>query len=231
MNISEALPNYYDSLGRTGTLTFISPAPTKLLQARLDVEGALNLVLERAAQLRESSTLPFWDAVNVSCFDQGRVVKPLLEEALFHNHNGESWEIPIKSLSTNWIRQVTSRSADRMVAVSSKIEIESGKHLHTPMLDFHCPASDQNLQLVLAALESLKVGKGMVVASGKSYHFYGGSLISRDDLGRFLARALLLAPIIDRAWIAHQLYEGACALRVSPRPESGEPKVIAHIGS
>jgi hypothetical protein len=31
-----------------------------------------------------------------------------------------------------------------------------------------------------------------------------------------LAKALLFAPIIDRAWVAHQMIERACGLRISP---------------
>jgi hypothetical protein len=41
-----------------------------------------------------------------------------------------------------------------------------------------------------------------------------------------LARALLLAPIIDRAWVAHQLIERACGLRISPGKTYAQPPIV-----
>lgn len=32
----------------------------------------------------------------------------------------------------------------------------------------------------------------------------------------FLGRALLFTPVVDGRWVAHQMIEGQCALRVSP---------------
>ncbi len=74
------------------------------------------------------------------------------------------------------------------------------------------------------------VGGGFLLQSGESYHFYGKGLLDDRALVRFLGQALLLAPVIDRAWIAHQLIEGASALRISKKPSgSGEPVVVRAI--
>jgi hypothetical protein len=48
------------------------------------------------------------------------------------------------------------------------------------------------------------------------------------ELIDFLARALMYSPIIDRAYIAHQLLEKRCSLRISGKEnKSSLPKVIA----
>jgi hypothetical protein len=96
-------------------------------------------------------------------------------------------------------------------------------------LDFHCPSSAPNLELVAEALRLLDIGAGFILESGKSYHFYGRRLITDSERISFLSRALLLAPIVDRSWIAHQLLEGACGLRISRRQPSGLPPTVARI--
>ena len=87
------------------------------------------------------------------------------------------------------------------------------------MIDFHCPAQADNDELVSSTIAALAIGPGYLVESGESYHFYGLGLLSDSDLPAFLGKILLLCPIVDRAWVAHQLMEGVCALRVSPRSQ------------
>ena len=92
---------------------------------------------------------------------------------------------------------------------------QDDKVMHLPMLDFHCRASSDNDALVVAVLKELGL-QGYVAKSGRSYHYYGRRLMSEQDLITMLGRALLYSPIIDRAWIAHQLLERSCGLRISP---------------
>ena len=83
--------------------------------------------------------------------------------------------------------------------------------------------------MVVSSLKLLKQ-PGALLSSGKSYHFYGANLLTDEDLRIFLGRALLFAPITDKTWIAHQLIEGSCALRISSRKDyGGPPKIIAII--
>jgi hypothetical protein len=44
--------------------------------------------------------------------------------------------------------------------------------------------------------------RGYIVSSGQSYHFYGSDLLRTDQLVTMFAKALLYAPIVDRAWAA-----------------------------
>src|SRR5262249_21914021 len=112
----------------------------------------------------------------------------------------------------------------------SRVEVKTGELRHIPMIDFHCPATGDNNELVLAAIDTLEVGPGFLIESGKSYHFLGLELLSENALPQFLGKLLLLSPTIDRAWVAHQLIESACALRVSPRMDGGlGPRVLKRI--
>jgi len=58
---------------------------------------------------------------------------------------------------------------------------------------------------------------GVVVDSGKSYHFLGASILTSDEWIRFMGRALLFAPFIDTRFIGHRLLDGECTLRLTAK--------------
>jgi hypothetical protein len=102
-----------------------------------------------------------------------------------------------------------------VLAISSLTECGDKRILHVPMLDFHCQISSMNDIRVKTIAQNLDL-HGYIVHSGQSYHFYGSNLLDTDHLIKLLAKALLFAPFVDRAWVAHQLIERACGLRISP---------------
>ena len=59
-------------------------------------------------------------------------------------------------------------------------------------------------------------------------HFIGTKLIADSELTTFLGKLLMYNPIIDKSWIAHQLIEKYCALRISYK-NGVIPKVIKSI--
>src|SRR5213075_183801 len=66
-----------------------------------------------------------------------------------------------------------------------------------PMMDFRCTPSASNLDRIQRALRALGQSAGAVLASGRSYHFYGFQLLPPNEWSDFLARCLLLAPLVD----------------------------------
>jgi hypothetical protein len=75
-----------------------------------------------------------------------------------------------------------------MLVFSSRVRLHTGEEQHLPLLDFHCPASDQNKDLAALAAELIDTGGGFLLQSGDSYHFYGKQLLDGRALVRFLAR-------------------------------------------
>lgn len=59
--------------------------------------------------------------------------------------------------------------------------------------------------------------KGAIINSGNSYHFIGCDLVNEAELVDFLAKGLLYGPITDTRWIAHQIIERSCTLRVGKK--------------
>jgi hypothetical protein len=87
------------------------------------------------------------------------------------------------------------------------------------------------VSIVENILQLISPSDGWILNSGKSYHFIGGSLIDEKSMSRFLSTALLYVPFTDKNWIAHQIFEGASALRLfdNPRTGNGTPVVVKRL--
>jgi hypothetical protein len=88
--------------------------------------------------------------------------------------------------------------------------------MHIPMLDFDLTSAPKNLGIIENILRVLKQ-RGMILNSGKSYHFIGYNLISENELLDLLAKFILVHPISDKAWTAHQIIERSASLRISKK--------------
>jgi hypothetical protein len=110
----------------------------------------------------------------------------------------------------------------------SEVVCRDGSLRHLPMADFHMFKSAPNQRVVEVVAQRLFPRGGVLLESGESYHGYGAELLSEAEFRRFLGKALLCAPIVDRAYLAHQLIEGRCALRLTPGGgKSSVPTVVA----
>jgi hypothetical protein len=157
--------------------------------------------------------------------------KNLLKRVTLHNpQHSDAISIRRADCTESRLREIIEALPfGRMLAISSKMLTKEGGALHLPMLDFHCQASPENDNLVKSVI--LEIGlKGYIAKSGRSYHFYGVKLMDEQSLVTLLGKALLFCPILDRAWIAHQLIERACGLRISPGKDYQNcPEVIFEV--
>lgn len=203
-------------------------APAPLVQERLDSIDQYKAIIEGGLSLRAKYRLPFWDGALLSCFGGPNPPLDLLRAASYHNPSTTHLRVLERDdVSVDVLHALAEDvSTAHLLAVSSLVENQDGSICHIPMLDFHCPASPENLGLVKCVGSQLSVGGGFILESGESYHFYGLRLLKAEELAAFLGRALLYAPIVDKCWVAHQLIESACALRISSRwPDGGMPRV------
>ena len=202
-----------------------------LIDGRATLSSEEQEVVRRGLRLGGEIGLPFWDSVLLSCFSQAVPVRGLLAAASYHNPTRRTTtELKRAAVNEKEIRRVArSASTNKIMMVSSLVACSGHMRRHIPMLDFRCPESKENLGLVKAVVSGMGMG-GFLLRSGHSYHFYGDFLLEKSRLVHFLARALQYSPIVDRAWIAHQLLEGACALRISPKEHGGDmPSVVARV--
>ncbi len=192
-----------------------------LIQERIDITSELNDTFMKALQLREEYNLPFWDGFNLNLFNKNLKNFSFLKEIQFHNKPRKKifiYREDFNSISTKYFSTYT--------GISSRILIKNNIR-HIPMLDFHIPVSNYSQKLCENIICELNLS-GYLLESGKSYHFIGNNIISHAKLKSVLHRALLFTPVIDRAWIAHQLIQNYCCLRISHKYDR-LPKVVSTI--
>lgn len=103
--------------------------------------------------------------------------------------------------------------------------LTSTGELHIPMMDLDCTISEENLQMV-GEYARILGREGVVLQSGRSYHYYGFHLLSRAEWIDFMASSML-AKVCDIRYMAHKLKDGFITLRLTAGGiRNAEPKVV-----
>jgi hypothetical protein len=191
----------------------------------------LKVLTSEALSIREKYHIPFWMAVIfVAQSRELTLPEQLLRAAAFHQPMAAAKieQLPVKKVTKDYLLKRSEMvEPGQILTFSSRLMLHDGTEAHIPMLDFRLSSSSETLPTAMAVIRQLGIN-GVMLDSGQSYHFYGLALISSEELRKFLAKALLFTPVIDYRWIAHQLIEGACALRLSSGAEQQKiPTTVA----
>jgi hypothetical protein len=178
-------------------------------------------IVAEALDLRKEYRVPFWEAVLlIARRDNGKALDLVLDAAIHHQPMTSAAEAVIMTTKDQFARNLRTLTTEvderRIVTLSSRVTAKSSESVaHLQMLDFRIRPNEENEHLAAEIL--MRVGvEGILLNSGNSYHFYGNRLMRSDtELASFLGRVSLFAPFVDQRWIAHQMIEGACALRIS----------------
>lgn len=170
-------------------------------------------MFEHALVLKRDG-MPFWDGIMLSTFNNPYYSKVLLQQALHHNSHPKLTFVLKKELF-RWFNKQS--NAINRFALCSRVIMEDEEELHLPLIDFHIPVSKNNVNVVEFVCKLLGLGEGWILDSGKSYHFIGLKPFCYDDLVQLLYKSLMFTPIIDKAWISHQLREHSCSLRIGEK--------------
>jgi hypothetical protein len=140
-------------------------------------------------------------------------------------------ELPRTKVSAERLRNFAeSLPNNRLLGVASRVLLEDGGGAHIPMMDFMCVPSAKHLELVTHLLTELRHGRGCLLDSGKSYHYYGIRLLTEEEWKVFLGKCLLMSGYTDDRYIGHQLVDGYCVLRLSSGKWKGSvPTVVAEL--
>lgn len=177
-----------------------------------------------AIRMRDEYHLPFWDGIMMSTFGNPYASERVMMQALRHNQITK-----VTHISVNNIEQEFSLPLDNL-ALCAEVILRNGEHRYLPMLDFHIPTSSDNIKIAEMVCRLLELGQGWLIESGESYHFIGSKLYTWQEQHDKLCQALLFTPILDKAWISHQLREKTCSLRIGLK-HGVMPKVCHMIGS
>jgi hypothetical protein len=182
---------------------------------------------------------PAWRMCWGGLFDEAQRgdVEPLLDRILKHTVAIEDigrTDVPTEAVPA-WLPTVTARQSptgNMSLLVCSKVcRSEDGRVRHIPMMDFRCEPSEASLRLVSSSMRRLGQSRGVVLESGRSYHFYGFELMTESEWLEFMYRSLLLTPFTDPRYIGHRLLGGTARLRVtSSQGKPVTPNVVDRLG-
>lgn len=203
------------------SLTFHTYVVSDGLEERLagSRDRSLRRIFRQADEIRRitGTDLPYWESVLAASWPTSFDL--LIRETLKHDSKREiskRREVPVGDLTSSYLLStIHDLKRTEVLALCSKCRLRDGSVGHIPMMDFRCSPSSRNLKRTRLAVKAIRNGKGVIVESGRSYHFYGFSILDGDGWLRFLARGLLLAPFTDARYIAHRMLDGTCALRIS----------------
>lgn len=136
-----------------------------------------------------------------------------------------------KEVSPQSLREIAhSLCNNRLLGVVSRVRTVGGGSAHIPMMDFICTRSRRNLEILVRLLKGIRRGRGCLLDSGGSYHYYAFQLLVEEEWRIFLGKCLLMFGYADDRYIGHQLVDGHCVLRLSSgQLKPGVPRVVAEL--
>jgi hypothetical protein len=146
-----------------------------------------------------------------------------LAKAIHHNNPVDIIKFPSDNLAE--IQNYIVNNYSKNISLLSTLELSNKNKLHIPMIDFHILPSKNNQKVAEKIIYVLNINPGYLIESGKSYHYIGINAVSENNLISILAKSILLSPIVDRNWSAHQILEKSCSIRVT-KSEKKDLKLI-----
>lgn len=165
-------------------------------------------LFQKAVEMRSHSKIPFWSSLMIANLDNKNWSKDCILAANRHNNT-----INI-NISPDQFRLKATEFEQGFYGINSEVVFCDGSKSHIPMIDFHIAKSKINEEIVCAVCSSLLPEGGFIIDSGNSYHFIGKKLVTENQLLNLLAKSILFTPIVDEIWVAHQIIERSCTLRV-----------------
>lgn len=215
---ADAVQELILSFKEIASVTFASYSHLPMVQERAQLSEVERSIVKKAINRRSSTRLPFWDCVMLAISKSEKPANTLLDTAATHvSLRGLDTMFNRDALMSGRLRELIQKNslAHAETCVVSEVVLSNGAIQHLPMIDFHCAPTLAGKAAATAVCRRIFPKGAILVQSGESFHAYGRELLSVSQFYQFLGRALLYSPIIDRAYIAHQLIEGRCALRIS----------------
>lgn len=209
MNTLDVIDEILNHNREIDLFTFYKYPTQVLLQDVTDLSQTDKEFVSAALNIRNQFHLPFRDSLMLSFFDKKNMSEELISNALIHHKNTNK----INTCDIKEIRDLLNTLTQENLALNSEVIFKDQTVKHFFLLDFHIYPSVNNLIIISDILKLLKL-TGYILNSGESYHFISDSFFDIDSLLNLLAKSLFFAPIVDRSWIAHQLLERSCSLRV-----------------
>ncbi|MFH1841445.1 MAG: hypothetical protein ABH800_01655 [Candidatus Nealsonbacteria bacterium] len=154
---------------------------------------------------------------NIKELHKSKRENPLIPQLLIHDSSKATIrrdrdKITVENL-TEFIHEL---QEDLVIGVLSKIKIKR-KTYHIPMMDFAHPNSFKNAQDIEWLMQEIGQKEGVILSSGRSFHYYGVNLMNEAEWSNFLGNCLL-SELVESRYIAHRYKDQCGILRLSACP-------------
>jgi hypothetical protein len=216
-------------------VTLMSFRVTRGLEDRLpSTQRAVedSILLTSLNKTRERG-VPLWIALTNAYLESQTTSGKLISAALVHDKSDEQvFELPRDQVTVPVINSLLGElEPDFAMGVSSRVRVRNGETLHIPMIDLTCGKSDDNLRTLVRVFHEIGQSQGLLLDSGRSYHYYGLNLLNERSWLQFMGRSLLLTPLVDTRYIAHRLVDDYGRLRISTsKNKPNMPVLVDRIG-
>lgn len=228
--VTEFLVSFCDYHPEVTGLHFAAYTPEPKLSERLG-----NMLTPEEQDLRDAAVntchgngIPFYDALFGIAMKREGIPPRFLETAAAHNSDPPTlvYDLTRTNILTPRILDIIRQLPDGFgLVVSSKVRLATESTAQIPMLDFRCPCSPGNARAIRKVLSLLGKRHGVIVESGRSYHFYGTCLMTMPEWTNFMAHALLFAPFVDPRYVAHRIADGECRLKLAADKKADIPRI------
>lgn len=226
-NSLEFLPNIlklFPNVARFSILQFNIPPQ---IQERATLSRREGQLIKSAATLRKKQGFCFSEILLAKALKDRVLPKGIISGLGYHQKHAKK-RLWVHSRNVQKVNIGRDSKASKFLpwAISSRVKTASGAWKHIPLMDFHINISPYALDVVLAVGKEIFGESFLILESDRSYHGVGLSLLSDTQFLQFLARAILFSPIVDHAYIAHQLIEREASLRITKKTPKGVPPRI-----
>lgn len=153
--------------------------------------------------------------------------KLLLPKLLFHDPSRETVRLKREKIMMGNLKSIVdSLEKDTVIGVLSKFS-RKNEIYHIPLMDFSCAASGTNLKMVEWFLKEIGQ-QGIILSSGRSYHYYGVNPMGKKEWSNFLGDCLL-SGLVDTRYVGHGLKDGCSILRLSACQLRAQVPIIVSI--
>jgi hypothetical protein len=201
------------------TLVLMSYRVTRGLEERLPApqKAIEDPIFENALAAFRERGVPLWIALMNSYLAAQSTGGQLITAALVHDKTDEQeFELPRDQVTVPVLQSLLSGlDPNFALGVSSRVRLYNGESRHIPMIDLTCDKSADNQRTLIHVFRSIGQNRGVLLDSGRSYHYYGLELLDEREWLAFMGRSLLLTPLVDTRYIAHRLIDDYGRLRIS----------------
>ena len=157
----------------------------------------------------------------------GRQLDEVMKDLLSHATAGEQrktlgtpddegrFGTPAENLTAVKLQETYSQLCDdHVLAIESPCLLDDGSDAHVPMIAFCCKPHKKRIQIIKSALREMGQEWGVLLESGRSYHYYGFDLLEGDAWIDFVGKCAL-CPYVDARYLGHRLRSRRFCLRIT----------------